>query len=185
MKRGAFKGAFDGLERWSQFSYKKQLSEAMDAVRLELDSAVYRYVSRFPIHNYRTLARRLRISPAKLSGILRGFPHGRRPGRRRKPRTAQPNRSVVESPMAVAVSHRLDREGVEYALDALYFCVVNGKADDEGEDSYHNLVHWLKGQKGSKALRDRASYLVQRYESLREKFLGAVKDEPKRQGTLK
>ena len=168
MKQDAFKGVFDGLEMWSQFSYKKQLSEAMHAVRSELNSVVYRYVLRFPTLGYRTLAQRLRISPAKLSEILQGFPHARKPGRRRNPRTAEPNHSVVESPVAVAVSHRLGREGMEPALKALYFCVLNRKADDAGENAYQNLVHWLKGRKGSEELRQRASYLVQRYESLRE-----------------
>jgi hypothetical protein len=73
---------------------------------------------------------------------------------------------------------------VELALKALHFRVLNRKADDAGDDSYQNLVRWLKGRKGSKDLRDHASYLVQGYESLREKLLGAVKDEPKRQRTM-
>ncbi len=185
MRGDEFEGAFDGLVTRPQFSYKKQLSEALHAVRSELDSAVYRYVSRFPTQSHRALAVRLGISPAKLSEILRRFPHGRKPGRRRNPRTAQPNHGVVESPTAAAASHRLGREGVELALKALSSCVVNGKADDAGDDSYRNLVRWLKGRKGSKERRHHASYLVQRYDSLREKLLGAVNDEPKREGTLK
>ena len=87
MKRDAFEDAFEGLESWFSFSYKKQLREAMSAVRRELDKTVYLYVSRFPTTDYRTLARRLRISPAKLCEILRPFPHGRRPGRHGKRRT--------------------------------------------------------------------------------------------------
>jgi hypothetical protein len=166
MKRDAFEGAFEGLESSSMFSYKKQLREAMYAVRWELNKTVHLYVSRFPADDYRTLARRLRISPAKLCEILRPFPHGRKPGRRGKPRTARSN-DVAVSPMAVAVSHHLEREGVELALKALDLCVVGGKADDAGEDSYQNLAHWLKGRQGSKALRDRATYLIQRYEKLR------------------
>lgn len=166
MKRDAFEGAFKGLESWSRFSYKKQLREAMYAVRWELNKTVHLYVSRFPTHDYRTLARRLRISPAKLCEILRPFPHGRKPGRRGKPRTAQSN-DVAVSPMAVAVSHHLEREDVELALKALDLCVVDGKANDAGEDSYQNLAHWLKGRQGSKAGRDRAMFLIQRYEKLR------------------
>ena len=174
MKRDAFKGAFDDLVMWSQFSYQKQLSEATVAVRLELNSAVYRYVSRFPTLGYRTLAKRLRISPAKLSGILRGFPHGRKPGRRREPRTAQYH-GVMELPIAAAGSHRFGQEDVELALKALSSCVLNGKPDDVGEDFYQNLARWLKRRNCGEDLRRRVSYLVQRYESLREKFLGADK----------
>ncbi len=95
MKRDAFAGAFEGLASWSQFSYKKQLHEAMSAVRWELNKTVHLYVSRFPNTGYRTLARQLHISPAKLSEILRPFPHGRKPGRRGKPKTPQNNDVAV------------------------------------------------------------------------------------------
>jgi hypothetical protein len=166
MKRDAFEGAFKGLESWSAFSYKKHLREAMDAIRWELNKTVHLYVSRFPTDDYRTLARRLHISPAKLCEILRAFPHGRKPGRRRKPMTVQGN-DVAVSPMVVAVSHHLEREDVELALKALDRCVVGGKANDDGEDSYQNVAHWLKGRQRSKALRDRAMYLIQRYDKLR------------------
>jgi hypothetical protein len=71
--------------------------------------------------------------------------------------------SAVPAP----VSNYLRSEDVEFALRTLDRCVVEGRADDPGEDSYRNLVHWSKRRQGSKALRDRAEYLVQRYERLR------------------
>jgi hypothetical protein len=101
-----------------------------------------------------------------VSEILQGFPHGRKPGRRRKPRTTQSNKLAV-SPMAVAVSHQLEREGVELALKALDHCVMKGRADDAGEDAYQNLASWLKLKQSNKALCDRARYLVREYEKLR------------------
>jgi hypothetical protein len=69
--------------------------------------------------------------------------------------------------MEVPVSHYLKSEDVELALKALDRCVVDGKANDAGEDCYQNLAQWLKRRQGSKALRDRAMYLIQRYEKLR------------------
>jgi hypothetical protein len=166
VNRDVFKGAFDGLEGWDSFSYRKQLREATEAVRHELDKTVHRYVSRFPTENYRTLGRRLHISPAKLCEILRPFPHGRKPGRRKTPRMVQAH-NVTVSPRAVSVSQYLEREDVKLALRALDMCLVSGKVDDAGEDSYQNLVHWLKQGQRNKALRDRAKYLVHRYGKLR------------------
>lgn len=176
MKLDACRGAFEGLESRSRFSYKKQLREATDAVRGELDKAVYLYVSRFPSTGYRALARQLHISTGKLSEILRKFPHGRKRGRRKVRRTAQPNRAVPALPivdpalgMSVPVSGNLGREGVEEALSVLHSCVLNGRTDDSGEDAYQNLTHWLKKQQGSKTLRQRAGYLTQRYAGLRSR----------------
>jgi len=167
MNRAAFKDAFKGVESWARFSYKKQLREAMQAVRQELDERVYLYVSRFPTRKHSTLARELHISPAKLSEILRHFPHGRKRGRRRIPTVAKSNDLGV-SPTVVAVSRQLEREEVELALKVLDLCVVERKTSDAGEDSYQNLAHWLKGQRqGSKVLRDRAVYLIQTYDKLR------------------
>ena len=57
---------------------------------------------------------------------------------------------------------------MEIALKALRFCVLNRKADDAGDDSCENLLCWLKGRKGSEERRDGATYLVQRYETLRD-----------------
>ena len=165
MERDAFKDAFRGLESWARFSYKKQLREAIDAVRQELNKTVHLYVSRFPRDDYRTLARRLHISPAKLCEILRPFPHGRKPGRRVKPRTVQTKDSHVPR-IAVSVSHYFEREDVELALKALDLCVIENKTSDAGEDSYQNLIHWLKRRKVSKALRVRAIDSIQRYEKL-------------------
>jgi hypothetical protein len=165
--KDAFKDAFKGLESWARFSYRKQLHEAMQAIREELDKRVYLYVSRFPTHKHSTLARELHVSPAKLSQILRPFPHGRKRGRRVKPKTP-PTNEIGVSPTVVAVSHHLEREEVELALKLLDLCVVERKASDAGEHSYQNLAHWLKGRRqGSKALRDRAVYLIRRYEKLR------------------
>jgi hypothetical protein len=76
----------------------------------------------------------------------------------------------MESPIVAAGSHGVGRGDVELALGTLYSCVLNRKADDAGEDSYGKVVHWLKGRKGSKEVRKRASYLVQRYETLRKEF---------------
>lgn len=169
MNDAAFADAFKGLESWARFSYKKQLREAMQAVRRELDKRVYLYVSRFPNHKHSTLARELHISPAKLSEILRPFPHGRKRGRRRMPTTVQSNDLGV-SPNVVAVSRHLEREEVELALKVLNLCVVESKTSDAGEDSYRNLAHWLKERRqGSKAVRDRAVYLIQTYDKLRHK----------------
>ena len=69
--------------------FKKQLREAMSAVRQELDKTVAQYVLRSPDTSYRTLAKRLRISPAMLCKILRPFPYERKRGRRKAQRTAQ------------------------------------------------------------------------------------------------
>jgi hypothetical protein len=152
MKQDAFEGAFEGLESRFAFSYKKQLREAMSAVRQELDRTVALYVSRFPDTGYRTLARRLRISAAMLCEILRPFPHGRKRGRRKAQRTAQPNRGNVEQ-----------------ALSVLHHCVLNHRADDAGEDAYQNLSDWLRKGKGTKTLLQRVGYLTQRYETLRSR----------------
>jgi len=137
--------------RW-RFNYKDQLREATSAVREELDRIVALYVSRFPDAGYRTLARRLDISPAKLCEILRPFPHGRKRGRRKAQRTAQPNRGDVKQ-----------------SLGALHLCIVNHRADDAGEDAYQNLSDWLRKGKGTKTLLQRVGYLTQRYETLRSK----------------
>jgi hypothetical protein len=152
MKRDAFSCAFEGLESWSQFSYKKQLREAIDAVRQELDKTVHLYVSRFPTHNYRTLARQLHISPAKLCEILRPFPHGRKRGRPKPQRTAHPK-----------------RKDVEQALQALKRCVMDGRADNAGDDAYQNLTDWLEKWRYNETLLKRAGYLTQRYEALRSR----------------
>jgi len=152
MKRDAFEGAFEGLESRFAFSYKKQLREAMSAVRQELDKTVSHYVSMSPDTSYRTLAGRLRISPAMLCKILRPFRYERKRGRRKAQRTAQPNRGDVEQ-----------------ALAALYDCVVNGRADDAGEDAYQTLSDWLRKGKGTKTLLQRVGYLTERYETLRSK----------------
>jgi hypothetical protein len=176
MKRRAFEGVFEGIASWTRFDYKEQLHEATSAVRQELDRTVALYVSRFPSTGYRTLARRLRISPAKLCEILRPFPHGRKRGRRKTQRTAQSNHSVPTLPIAlpalrtsVPVSRHLKRGDVEEALRALKFCVVNGRADDAGEDAYQNLSDWLRKGRGTKTLLQRVGYLTQRYETLRSK----------------
>lgn len=148
MKPKAFECAFHGLESRASFSYKRELREAMSDVRSELDKTVHLYVSRFPTYNYRTLARRLYISPAKLCEILRPFPHGRRRGRRKT---------------------QVKREEVRQALEALNFCVVNGRADDAGNDAYQYLNHWLRKGKGTKTLLQRAGHSTQRYEALRSR----------------
>jgi len=155
------KDAFDDLDSGERFGYKKQLREA----RAALDAKVYNYVLRFPNIGYRTIAKRLRISPAKLCNILRQFDHSRMPGRRKQRKMTRPI-SVPPPPVAVAVfvSHDLSSEDVELALETLDRCVMERRAD--GEDSYLNVVHWLKKRRGSKVLRDRAKYLVQRYEKL-------------------
>jgi hypothetical protein len=152
MKPDAFKGAFEGLASCSQFNYKKQLHEGMSAVRQELDRTVAMYVSRFPDTGYRTLSRRLHISAAMLCEILRPFPHGRKRGRRKAQRTAQPNRGDVEQ-----------------ALTVLHLCVLNHRADDAGEDAYQTLSDWLRKGKGTKTLLQRVGYLTQRYETLPSK----------------
>jgi hypothetical protein len=55
---------------------------------------------------------------------------------------------------------------MEFPLRTLDRCVVEGEANDTGEDSYQNLVHWLRRRQDSEALRDRAEYPLQRYERL-------------------
>ena len=176
MKQHAFEGLFEGMASWSEFNYKEQLRKATSAVREELDRTVALYVSRFPTIGYRTLARRLRISPAKLCEVLRPFQHRRKRGRRKAQTTAQPNRSVPAMPiavpalrMSVPVSRHLKRGDVEEALRALKYCVVNHRADDAGEDAYQNLSEWLRKGKGTKTLLQRVGYLTQRYETLRSK----------------
>ncbi len=69
--------------------------------------------------------------------------------------------------LAVPPSHYLTSQDVELALSTLDDCLLQGSANDSGEDSYQNLVHWLKGRQGSKRLQDRAKYLLERYERLR------------------
>ena len=46
---------------------------------------------------------------------------------------------------------------------------MNHRADDAGEDAYHNLTDWLEKPQGNKTLRQRAGYLTQRYAILRSK----------------
>ncbi len=176
MKQHAFEGVFEGMASWSKFNYKEQLHEATSAVRRELDRTVALYVSRFPTIGYRTLAHRLQISAAMLCEILRPFPNERKRGRRKARGSAQPNRSVPamqiavpELRMSVPGSRHLKRGDVEEALSALKFCVVNGRADDAGEDAYQNLSDWLRKGKGTKTLLQRVGYLTQRYETLRSK----------------
>jgi hypothetical protein len=71
--------------------------------------------------------------------------------------------------MSVPVSRHLKRGDVEEALRALNFCVVNGRADDAGEDAYQNLSDWLTKRQDNKTLRQRVGYLIQRYEILRSR----------------
>ena len=169
MKLDAFEGAFEGLESGWSFSYKKQLREAMSAIRRELDKTVHLYVSRFPDTGYRTLARRLHISPAMLCKILRPFLPGRKRGRRKAQRTEQPNRSAPALRMSVPVSRHLKRKDVEQDLTVLHLCVLNHRADDAGDDAYQNLSDWLRKGNGTKTMLQRVGYLTQRYESLRSK----------------
>jgi hypothetical protein len=176
MKQNAFEGLFEGMASWSEFNYKEQLRKATSAVREELDRTVALYVSRFPTMGYRTLARRLRISPAKLCEVLRPFQHRRKRGRRKAQTTAQPNRSVPALPiavpelrMSVPVSRNLKRGDLEQSLGALHLCIVNHRADDAGEDAYRTLSDWLRKGKGTKTLLQRVGYLTQRYETLRSK----------------
>ena len=56
---------------------------------------------------------------------------------------------------------------MEFGLRSPDRCVVECKANDTGEDSYQNLVHWLRRRQGSEAQRDRAEYPLQRCERLR------------------
>lgn len=156
---GVNKNAFGKLG----FSYYKELDKA----RLALDRQVYEYVSGFPSTPLHLLAKRLHISTGKLSEILQRFPHGRKPGRRKKQRSEQPDSNVAAPQTAVPVSHYLEREDMEHALKALNFCVVNGRADDAGEDAYQNLIDWLEKPQGNRTMRQRAGYLTQRYERLR------------------
>jgi hypothetical protein len=169
MKRRNFSGAFAGMASWPQFSYKKQLREAIDAVRWELDTTVHSYVSRFPAHDYRKLARRLKISPAKLCEILSQFPPGRKRGRRKAQRTAQPNHSVPPRPRSIPVPRQIERKDVDQALSVLYLCVVNGRVDHAGDGAYQNLTDWLRKPQDDETLRTRAGYLTQRYEALRSR----------------
>jgi hypothetical protein len=144
--------AFEGLKSRFAFSYKKELREAMSAVRQELDKTVAQYVSMSPDASYRTLAGRLYISPAMLCKILRPFRYELKRGRRKAQRTAQ-----------------LNRGNVEQALTVLHLCVLNHRADDAGDDAYQNLSDWIRKGKGTKMLLQRAGYLTQRYEILRSK----------------
>ena len=75
--------AFDDVQ--CPFDYKEELKKAREA----LDAKVGRYMSDHRTKNFRWLSKRFGISPAKLSGIAKGYRHKRSRGRRSQTSTAQ------------------------------------------------------------------------------------------------
>jgi hypothetical protein len=155
--------------------------EAMRRARRGLEMQLVEYVAEHPEMGYRELRKAFNLSLGAISKIMKRHDKLRRNLARKRGSTGDrksPEKSgavrhlfsrAVLSPVAapaVSVSHYLKSEDVEVALKTLDRCVVEDKTD--GEDSYQNLVRWLKERKGSKSLRDRAKHLVQRYERLRE-----------------
>ena len=163
--------------------------EAVRRARRGLEMQLVEYVAEHPEMSYRELRKAFKLSLGAISKIMKRHEKLRRNLVRKKSSTAdkesREKSGVVRHlfsrdrglPMSVSaspgfgnpVSDYLQSEDVELALKTLDRCVVEDKADDpKTMDCYRNLVHWLKKRQGSKALRDRAKYLVQRYERLRQ-----------------
>lgn len=170
--------------------------EAMRKSRAGLEKLLVAYAAEHPEMGYRGLSEKFHLSLGAISKIMKRWKNLRRniKGYKKHLRTVERelgwlktqetaqgagnderrplSRSTPSGVPAIPVlaappSHYLASEDVEFALRTLDRCVVAGEANDTGEDSYQNLVHWLKRRQGGKVLRDRAEYLLQRYERLR------------------
>jgi hypothetical protein len=172
---------------------------AMRKVREGLEKLLVEYAAEHPEVGYRDLGEKFNLSLGALSKIMTRWKTLRRNIKRYKghlrkverelgglipKRTAQKAGNDVRRPLSRAPSgvpaapdsavpappsHYFASEDVEFALTTLDRCVVNGRADDAGEDAYQTLSDWLRKGKGTIPLLQRAGYLTQRYETLRSK----------------